>query len=78
MDSDILTIPHKVESRNQLDRKHWAVKRECKKIWALFVRSQMRLKKIKESADEGFILTFNVVEETIDRTILKFIKNYRQ
>ena len=57
-DSDILTIPHKVESRNQLDRKHWAVKRQCKKIWALFVRNQMRLKKVRESeVGEKFKLT---------------------
>ena len=46
--SDILTIPQKVESRNVLDRKHWAVKRRNKQIWAVFVRNQMRLKKIRE------------------------------
>ena len=49
MSDDILTLPMKVESRNVLDRKHWAVKRESKKIWALFVRNQMRLKKIKKA-----------------------------
>ena len=58
MKDDILTIPHKVESRNILDRKHWAVKRQSKKIWALFVRNQMRLKKIKEAEiGEKFKLT---------------------
>ena len=36
------------------------------------------IKKIKESADEGFILTFNVVQETIDRTNLKYIKKNNQ
>ena len=46
--SDILTIPQKVESRNVLDRKHWAVKRRNKQIWAVFVKNQMRLKKIRE------------------------------
>ncbi|QDP67928.1 MAG: hypothetical protein Tp1122DCM00d2C27307611_18 [Prokaryotic dsDNA virus sp.] len=56
--SDILTLPHKVESRNQLDRKHWAVKRQCKKIWALFVRNQMKLKKVREAeVGEKFKLT---------------------
>ena len=30
MEDDILTIPMKVESRNVLDRKHSAVKRESK------------------------------------------------
>ena len=58
MDSDILTIPHKVESRNQLDRKHWAVKRKCKQIWALFIRNQMKLRKVRESeVGEKFKLT---------------------
>ena len=49
MNDDILTIPMKVESRNVLDRKHWAVKRDSKKIWGLCVRNQMRLKKIKKA-----------------------------
>ena len=49
MEDDILTIPMKIESRNVLDRKHWAVKRESKKIFGLFVRNQMRLKKIKKA-----------------------------
>ena len=48
MESDIITLSHKIESRNVLDRKHWAVKRRCKQIWALLIRNQMRLKKIKE------------------------------
>ena len=58
MNDDILTIPMKVESRNVLDRKHWAVKRDSKKIWGLFVRNQMRLKKIREAeVGEKFTLT---------------------
>ena len=58
MEDEILTIPMKVESRNVLDRKHWAVKREAKKIWALFVRNQMRLKKIKKAGTgQKFSLT---------------------
>ena len=56
--SDILTIPQKVESRNVLDRKHWAVKRRNKQIWAVFIRNQMRLKKIGEcEIGEKFKLT---------------------
>lgn len=56
--SDILTIPQKVESRNVLDRKHWAVKRRNKQIWAVFVRNQMKLKKIREcEIGEKFKLT---------------------
>ena len=49
MNSDIITLPNKIESRNVLDRKHWAVKRWCKGIWALFLRNQMKLKKIREA-----------------------------
>ena len=56
--SDILTIPQKVESRNVLDRKQWAVKRRNKQIWAVFVKNQMRLKKIREcEIGEKFELT---------------------
>ena len=58
MNSDILTLPNKVESRNVLDKKHWAVKRECKGIWCLFIRNQMKLKKIREAeVGEKFKLT---------------------
>ena len=58
MNSDIITLPNKVESRNQLDRKHWAVKRKCKQIWALFIRNQMKLRKVRESeVGEKFKLT---------------------
>ena len=46
MQNDILTLKNKIESRNVLDRKHWAVKRRCKQIWALFVRNQMKLRKV--------------------------------
>ena len=56
--NDILVLKNKIESRNVLDKKHWAVKRRCKQIWALFIRNQMRLKKIKESEiGERFKLT---------------------
>ena len=58
MESDIITLSHKIESRNVLDRKHWAVKRRCKQIWALLIRNQMRLKKIKEcDIEEKFELS---------------------
>ena len=56
--SDIITLPIKVESRNKLDRQHWAVKRKSKQIWALFVRNQMKLNKIKKAeTGEKFKLT---------------------
>ena len=52
MNPDILVLNNKIESRNVLDRQHWAVKRKSKGIWALFVRNQMKLNKIRE-AKEG-------------------------
>ena len=56
--NDILTLPNKIESANVLNKQHWAVKRKCKQIWALFIRNQMRLKKIRESeVGEKFKLT---------------------
>jgi Holliday junction resolvase RusA-like endonuclease len=44
--ADIIEIPIKVKSRNVLDRQHWAVKRQSKKEYGLFIRNQMRLRKI--------------------------------
>ena len=52
MNPDVLVLNNKIESRNVLDRQHWAVKRKSKGIWALFVRNQMKLNKIRE-AKEG-------------------------
>ena len=58
MEDDIITLPIKVESRNKLDRQHWAVKRKSKQIWALFVRNQMKFNKIKKAeTGEKFKLT---------------------
>ena len=58
MQSDIIELQNKIESRNVLDRKHWAVKRRCKQIWALFIRNQMKLRKIREAeVGEKFTLT---------------------
>ena len=33
MNPDILVLNNKIESRNVLDRQHWAVKRKSKGIW---------------------------------------------
>ena len=58
MNPDVLVMKNKIESRNILDRQHWAVKRKSKQIWALFVRNQMKLNKIeKAKAGEKFKLT---------------------
>ena len=58
MNPDVLVMKNKIESRNILDRQHWAVKRKSKQIWALFVRNQMKLNKIeKAKVGEKFKLT---------------------
>ena len=55
-EADIITLPIKVESRNKLDRQHWAVKRRSKQQYALFIRNQMRLKKIKAAEKKKYKL----------------------
>tara|TARA_R110000824_G_scaffold176451_2_gene355433 strand:+ start:6351 stop:6707 length:357 start_codon:yes stop_codon:yes gene_type:complete len=58
MNPDVLVLNNKIESRNVLDRQHWAVKRKSKGIWALFVRNQMKLCKVEKSKEgERFKLT---------------------
>ena len=52
--SDIITLPIKVESRNKLDRQHWAVKRKAKQQYQLFIRNQMRLKKVELAAKKKY------------------------
>ena len=54
--SDIITLPIKVESRNKLDRQHWAVKRKAKQTYQLFIRNQMRLQKIKAAKQKKYKL----------------------
>ena len=43
---DVITLPLKINSRNILDRQHWAVKKRSKQEFALFIRNQMRLRRI--------------------------------
>ena len=47
--TDIIELPLKIKSRNILDREHWAIKRKSKKEFGLFIRNQMRLRKIKKA-----------------------------
>ena len=47
--TDIIELPLKIESRNVLDKQHWAVKRESKGLWALFIRNQMKLRGIEKA-----------------------------
>ena len=56
MEDDIITLPIKVESRNKLDKQHWAVKRKSKQYYALFIRNQMRLKQIKVAEKKKYKL----------------------
>ena len=43
----VIVLPIRIKSRNVLDRQHWAVKRKDKKEYALLIRNQMRLNKVK-------------------------------
>ena len=51
-----IALPIKVESRNILDRQHWAEKRRNKKTYALLIRNQMRLRKIPKAKEEKHTL----------------------
>ena len=44
--TDILFIPLKIKSRNEIDKYHWAVKKKLKQEYCLFIRNQMRLQRI--------------------------------
>ena len=52
MPSDVLELPMKILSGNILMRKHWAVRNKEKKMWALMIRNQMRLRKIRLAKDK--------------------------
>ena len=55
--SDTIKIPSKIESRNVIDRLHWAAKSRLRKVYQLFIRQEMshyRLKKAEPG--EKFIL----------------------
>jgi len=45
---DLITLPLKIKSRNEIDKLHWARKSDLKKEYALLIRNQMRLNKIRE------------------------------
>ena len=46
---DIIQIPIKVKSRNQIDKLHWAEKSKLKKEYALLIRNQIKLKKLNKA-----------------------------
>ena len=45
---DLITLPLKIKSRNEIDKYHWAVKRNLKQEYALLIRNQMRLNQVRE------------------------------
>tara|TARA_Y100001973_G_C5197786_1_gene335507 strand:- start:2104 stop:2472 length:369 start_codon:yes stop_codon:yes gene_type:complete len=59
---DTITLPITIESRNKLDKMHWAAKRRLRQTYCLLVRNQMRLNNIPlaklESEYEISILVF--------------------
>tara|TARA_R100001594_G_scaffold22911_3_gene44526 strand:+ start:3335 stop:3802 length:468 start_codon:yes stop_codon:yes gene_type:complete len=42
----IITLKMKIESRNVLDKQHWAAKRRNKELYRMLVRNQMKLRKV--------------------------------
>ena len=44
-----ITLPICVQSRNKLDKMHWAARHRLRNQYCLLVRNQMRLNKIKKS-----------------------------
>ena len=52
MANDILEVNKKIQSGNQIIRNHWAVNRRNKQEWAILVRNQMRLRKIKKAKEK--------------------------
>ena len=47
--SDILVLPLKIKSLNEILKQHWATRRKSKQEYALFIRNQMRLKNIPKA-----------------------------
>jgi outer membrane receptor for ferrienterochelin and colicin len=54
--SDILELRMKVQSGNVLLRKHWSYRKKEKKLWALLIRNQMRLKKTKKAEQKKYTI----------------------
>lgn len=51
-----IKLPIKVESRNVLDRQHWAVKRRQKQNYQLLIRNQMRLNNVPKTTPQKYQL----------------------
>ena len=46
---DTITLPIRVESRNKLDKMHWASKRRLRQSYCLLVRNQMKINSITKA-----------------------------
>ena len=49
IDSDVLVLPLKIKSANEILKQHWATRRKSKQEYKLFIRNQMKLKSIKKA-----------------------------
>ena len=63
---ETIEIPHRVYSRNTIDRKHWSYKLKLRKKYQLLVRNQMRLNDIKETKDKCKIIINCYVTRMMD------------
>ena len=55
-EADIVVIPVRIQSRNVLDRQHWAVKRRTKQEYALLIRNQIKRKQISKAEKKKYKL----------------------
>ena len=46
--TDLITLPIKIKSLNEIYRLHWSQKSKLKKEYALLIRNQMRINKVRE------------------------------
>ena len=69
MKSDILEVCKKIPSGNTIIRNHWAVNRRNKQEWAILVRNQMRLRKIKKATidDKYTLLIISYRKRKLDK-----------
>ena len=69
MANDILEVNKKIQSGNQIIRNHWAVNRRNKQEWAILIRNQMRLRKIKKATidDKYTLLIISYRKRKLDK-----------
>ena len=49
---ETITIPLKIESRNVIDKMHWAKKMRLRKIYEMFIRQQISHYRLKKASTE--------------------------